>query len=69
MTHKGPKHLGEKIKDYNMKELAENLGIGEITLTDIVRELQKPGLDPRDSLPQPVLRTDVLDIESLKKLF
>ena len=58
--------LGEKIKGYNMKELAENLGIGEITLADIVRELQKPGLDPRDSLPQPVLRTDVLDIESLK---
>ena len=58
--------LGEKIKNYNMKELAESLGIGEITLADIVRELQKPGLDPRDSLPQPVLRTDVLDIESLK---
>ena len=58
--------LGEKIKGYNMKELAEQLGIGEITLADIVRELQKPGLDPRDSLPQPVLRTDVLDIESLK---
>ncbi|MBE6987302.1 MAG: RNA-binding transcriptional accessory protein [Ruminococcaceae bacterium] len=58
--------LGEKIKNYNMKELAEQLGIGEITLADIVRELQKPGLDPRDSLPQPVLRTDVLDIESLK---
>ncbi|MBR5266361.1 MAG: helix-hairpin-helix domain-containing protein, partial [Clostridia bacterium] len=58
--------LGEKIKNYNMKELAETLGTGEITLNDIVKELQKPGLDPRDSLPQPVLRTDVLDIESLK---
>lgn len=58
--------LGEKIKNYNIKELADSLGIGEITLMDIVKELQKPGLDPRDSLPQPILRSDVLDIESLK---
>lgn len=53
------------IKDY--RKMAEELGIGEITLRDIVKELQKPGRDPRDEMPKPILRTDVLDMKDLKE--
>lgn len=53
------------IKDY--KKMADELGIGEITLRDIVKELQKPGRDPRDEMPKPILRTDVLDMKDLKE--
>lgn len=53
------------IKDY--KKMAEELGIGEITLRDIIKELQKPGRDPRDEMPKPILRTDVLEMKDLKE--
>ncbi|SDG66454.1 Tex family protein [Marvinbryantia formatexigens] len=56
--------LSKKVKDY--KKLSEKLGIGEITLRDIVRELEKPARDPRDEMPKPILRTDVLDMKDLK---
>ena len=59
------KDLGKQIKDY--KKLAEELGIGEITLRDIVKELEKPARDPRDEMPKPILRTDVLDMKDLKE--
>ena len=49
-----------------MAKLAEALGVGEMTLRDIAAELEKPGRDPRDELPAPVLRTDVLSMEDLK---
>lgn len=55
--------LSLTIQDY--KKLAEELGIGEITLRDIVKELEKPGRDPRDEMPKPILRTDVLDMKDL----
>lgn len=55
--------IGKKIKDKN--KLAQELGIGEITLTDIVKELEKPGRDPRDEMPKPILRTDVLEMKDL----
>ena len=48
------------------KKLADELGIGEITLTDIVRELEKPARDPREDMPRPILRSDVLDMKGLK---
>lgn len=48
------------------KALAEELGIGEITLTDILKELEKPARDPRDDMPKPILRSDVLDMKDLK---
>ena len=48
-----------------ISKVASDLGVGEPTLKDIIRELQKPGRDPRDDLPKPVLRTDVLDIKDL----
>ena len=57
------KGLSKTIKDY--KKLAEELGIGEITLRDIVSELEKPARDPRDEMPKPILRTDVLEMEHL----
>ncbi len=56
--------LERKVKD--KKRLAEELGIGEITLTDILRELEKPARDPRDDMPKPILRSDVLDVKDLK---
>ena len=57
--------ISRKIKDY--KKLAEELGVGEITLRDIVKELEKPARDPREEMPRPVLRTDVLDMKDLKE--
>lgn len=57
--------LSGKIKD--VRKLAEELGIGEITLSDIIKELEKPGRDPRDEMPKPILRTDVLEISDLKE--
>ena len=50
----------------NYKGLSEELGIGEITLQDIVKELEKPGRDPREEMPKPVLRSDVMNMEDLK---
>lgn len=56
--------LEKKIKD--KKALAVELGIGEITLTDILKELEKPSRDPRENMPAPILRSDVLDMKDLK---
>ena len=53
------------VKDY--AKTAEKLGIGEITLRDMVKELTKPGRDPREEMPKPILRTDVLDMKDLKE--
>ena len=55
--------LAKSVKDY--KKLAEELEIGEITLRDIVKELEKPARDPRDEMPKPILRTDVLEMKDL----
>ena len=57
--------LSLTIKDY--KKLAEELEIGEITLRDIVKELEKPARDPREEMPKPILRTDVLEMKDLKE--
>ena len=56
--------LEKRITD--KKKLAEELGIGEITLTDILKELEKPARDPRDSMPKPILRSDVMELKDLK---
>lgn len=53
------------IRDY--KKMAERIGVGEPTLRDMVKELCKPGRDPRDEMPQPILRTDVLEMKDLKE--
>ena len=57
--------LREKLKSVNISETAEKLEIGEMTLTDIIAELSKPGRDPREDMPKPVLRSDVLKFEDL----
>lgn len=56
--------LEKKIRD--KKQMAQELGIGEITLTDILKELEKPSRDPRENMPAPILRSDVLDMKDLK---
>ena len=56
--------LEKRVKD--KKKIAQELGIGEITLTDILKELEKPARDPRDDMPKPILRSDVLDMKDLK---
>lgn len=59
----GLEGIGKKILDY--KAYADELLTGEITLRDIVKELEKPGRDPRDEMPKPILRTDILDLKDL----
>ena len=63
----GLKDIKAKTSKYGTKKLADELGVGEPTLLDIVGELEKPGRDVRDSLPQPILRDDVLGMEDLKE--
>ncbi|RGS40969.1 Tex family protein [Roseburia hominis] len=55
--------ISKKIHDY--KKLSEELGMGEMTLQDIVKELEKPARDPREDMPKPILRSDVLEIKDL----
>lgn len=64
LSKEGFQGISQKISDY--RQLSDDLGIGEITLKDIVKELEKPGRDPREDLPKPILRTDVLEMEDLK---
>ena len=58
------KEIGKRIPAPG--KLADELGIGEITLLDIIKELEKPARDPREEMPGPILRTDVLDMKDLK---
>lgn len=62
----GANKCEEALKDVNIKTLSEQLGIGEVTVKDIVDTLMKPTRDPRDAFPQPLLKTDVLKMEDLK---
>ncbi|MEE1313218.1 MAG: Tex family protein [Lachnospiraceae bacterium] len=64
-TKKGFLDISKKVKD--KKKLAQQLNIGEITLTDILKELEKPGRDPREEMPKPLLRTDVMELSDLKE--
>ena len=63
ITAGGLKGLSGKVK--NIQELAKELEIGELTLADIIKELEKPGRDPRDEMPKPILRTDVMEMKDL----
>ena len=58
--------LSEKIESIGKEKVAEEIGVGVPTLEDIVKEITRPGRDPRDTLPPPMLRTDVMDINDLK---
>ena len=59
--------INKKVKELGIKKAAEQAGVGDMTLTDMIKELMKPGRDPRDELPKPMLRTDVVDINSLNE--
>ena len=59
--------INEKLKNINVKETAKELEIGEMTLQDIISELTKPGRDPREEMPKPILRSDVLKLEDLSE--
>jgi len=61
-----PRQIPEKMKQYGIGKAAQELGIGQPTLEDIAKELSKPGRDPRDELPKPILRKDVLEMKDLK---
>lgn len=63
----GGKLLGLSLTIRDYKKLAAELGIGEITLRDIVKELEKPARDPREDMPKPILRTDVMEMKDLKE--
>ena len=65
-TPKDARDLPARLNAYGAEKAAETLGVGVPTLRDIAKELSKPGRDPRDELPAPILRTDVLDIKDLK---
>ena len=58
--------IGLRSKVHNLKELSEKLEIGEMTLEDIIKELEKPGRDPREEMPKPILRKDVLEMKDLQ---
>jgi len=62
----GAPGIAQKALEYGMERLARETGLGLPTLNDVLSELQKPGRDPRDELPKPVLRTDVLDMKDLQ---
>ena len=59
--------LRNKLKSVNVANTAKELDLGEMTLTDIIEELSKPGRDPREDMPKPILRSDVLKLEDLKE--
>ena len=59
--------LRDKLKKVNVKEMAKELDVGELTLQDIINELSKPGRDPREDMPKQILRNDVLKFEDLKE--
>ncbi len=59
--------LRNKLKSVNVANMAKELNVGEMTLTDIIEELSKPGRDPREDMPKPILRSDVLKLEDLKE--
>ncbi len=63
VTNRSVAGISKKVSDY--KKLAEELGIGELTLQDIVKELEKPARDPREDMPKPILRSDVLEMKDL----
>ena len=67
MLHQAPSpELAAQARRQNLAALADQLGLGELTFRDILDALEKPGRDPRDDLPQPTLRSDVLDLKDLK---
>ncbi len=67
VSDKGATGIGAKVKEYGHAKVAEECGIGTITLSDIISELEKPGRDIRDDLPKPMLRSDIMDMNDLRE--
>lgn len=65
LKNKGLIDIEERVKDKGLSNLSKELEIGELTLKDIIKELQKPGRDPRDEMPKPILKTGVVDLKDL----
>ena len=63
----GARGIGAKVQEYGLSKVAEECGVGTLTLTDIVAELEKPGRDIRDDLPKPMLRSDIMDMNDLRE--
>ena len=59
--------LRNKLKNVNVEEMSKELNVGEMTLSDIIEELSRPGRDPREDMPKPILRNDVLKLDDLKE--
>ncbi len=60
-------NIEEKVKEYGINKLAEECGLGELTLKDIINELKKPGRDPREELPKPIFKTGIVEMEHLEQ--
>ena len=58
--------IEDRVKENGLKNLESELEIGELTLKDIIKELQKPGRDPREDMPKPILKTGVIDLKDLQ---
>ena len=66
LKNKALNDIEERVKKIGLNNLAKELEVGEMTLSDIVKELQKPGRDPRDEMPKPILKTGVIELKDLK---
>lgn len=67
LSSKNIEGIDEKVKEVGVSNLAKELGIGEPTLLDIIKELKKPGRDPREEMPKPIFKTGVMELSQLKK--
>ena len=67
IENKNIEDIDSKINEIGLKELSEKLGVGQVTLKDIIDEIKKPGRDPREDGIKPILRTDVLKIEDIQE--
>lgn len=67
VAQNGATGIGAKAKEYGIQKVAEECGIGTLTLADIIGELEKPGRDIRDDLPKPMLRSDIMNMEDLRE--
>ena len=63
---KGLSDIDQRVKEKGLQNIAETIGVGSLTLQDIIKELKKPGRDPREELPKPIFKTGILDINQLK---
>ncbi len=67
VAESGARGIGGKVQEYGIEKVADECGIGTLTLADIVSELEKPGRDIRDDLPKPMLRSDIMDMNDLRE--